>query len=194
MDFSVENTQVIRCNREKQLLWGLLSSLFAVACTLLAVSPLFLYGLNRFAVSAGCIGALYFGQKAIWQLWCWKKDSPLFEIDEYGISDQSSAWSVGFLPWEDIQSVEVASVLLEKYIRISVAEEKAYIQKQTLWKRGLIWIRCIMGYSPISVSIGAINGKCREVIHLCEYHLESSVLKNCAITGGKPEDTKGPHF
>lgn len=62
---------------------------------------------------------------------------PLLIIDEQGITDNSSALAIGFIPWKDIENVELRHMLNQTFISVEVKSHDAYLAKMTPFQRYL---------------------------------------------------------
>ena len=85
------------------------------------------------------VGVLFFGWGLIHFLgqliFFWR---PVLEIDPDGILDRASGVSVGFVPWEEIGSVEPYGVRGQRFVTIRVKNKRELIARQNPLKRLLI--------------------------------------------------------
>lgn len=85
------------------------------------------------------VGVLFFGWGLIHflgqLLFFWR---PVLEIGPDGILDRASGVSVGFVPWEEVGSVEPYRVRGQRFVTIRVENERELIARQNPLKRLLI--------------------------------------------------------
>ena len=68
----------------------------------------------------GLIGIIFFGYICIYYIKRGIEGTPLVIVNEEGITDNSSATSVGFIPWENIGNVYIKSTLGNKFIHLNL--------------------------------------------------------------------------
>lgn len=117
----------------------------------LSISPLLI-------TIAGYLGILFFGVIALFIVNKLFNTGPGFVIDDNGIVDNSSAFSVGFIPWEDVVDVSVIEVSGQKLINIKVSDPVDYIKRQPniLAKQTAATNQRMYG-TPINVSANSLQ-------------------------------------
>lgn len=124
--------------------------LIALAMTLLSAGCFFLdppkYGLlggaasllDRFAPagSADFVGksisvfaSLFFGTCFIFTLKGIGAKNPVLQADTKGITDNTSAMSLGFMPWEDIKEISLLKISGKEFIAFSLENEESCLRK-----------------------------------------------------------------
>jgi hypothetical protein len=106
----------------------------------------------------GYLAIVFFGVVALFIVSKLFDPMPGFVIDDNGIVDNSSAFSVGFIPWEDIVDVSVTEVSKQKIILIKVADPQDYISRQpnALGKQTARMNYRMYG-SPVSVTTNSLK-------------------------------------
>lgn len=98
-------------------------------------------------------------------------------LDEYGITDNSSASSIGLIEWKDIEGIETIQIASTKLLIIYTNQPEKYIQRA---KSGLIRTVMQTNYksygSPISISSTALNIKFRDLEALINKEFEKRKL------------------
>lgn len=75
----------------------------------------------------GVLGVLFFGATAAYTFVKFFDRKPGFIVDSRGISDNSNAASVGFIPWDDITRFKTADVAPTGYLLICVSDPEKYL-------------------------------------------------------------------
>lgn len=88
---------------------------------------------------------------------------PGLVIDEKGITDHSTANSVGFIDWKDVTEVHRKSITGQKYIIIKVKNPEAYIERVSgIEKRSLKANLQLCG-SPIAIPSTSLKCKFKQL-------------------------------
>jgi hypothetical protein len=83
-------------------------------------------------MTAGYASILFFGLCAVFILRKLPDNKPGLILDEGGLTDNSSAISVGKILWSDIENISVVEIHKQKIIKIYVKNPREYISKQTV--------------------------------------------------------------
>jgi hypothetical protein len=79
-------------------------------------------------------------------------------ISNNGITDNSNAASLGFIPWADVVAIRETAVINQKFITIDVNDPERYINSQSnLIKRKLMQVNYKQYGSLISISANALQ-------------------------------------
>src|SRR6478735_3332056 len=107
----------------------------------------------------GYLSIVFFGIGALFIVNKLFDTRPGFVIDANGIVDNSSMFSVGFIPWADITGLSIIHVNRQKLIMVKVEDVEGYIHRQpnALARRTASMSYRMYG-SPVSVS--AVTLKC----------------------------------
>jgi hypothetical protein len=82
-----------------------------------------------------------------------KKD--ILIVDEKGITDNSSAFAFGFIPWKDIDDIYIASVTGNQFIELVINNEEYYLQKFSGMKKQAIRINKKMGHQAVCITLNS---------------------------------------
>ncbi len=102
-----------------------------------------------------CIGVVFFGYGFVYLLKRMKQGKNILIVDENGITDNSSAISFGFIPWEDINDIKIVSMLNNDLIELSLNNEQEYIDKLPSLKRHMIAANKKLGYNAACITLNS---------------------------------------
>lgn len=111
--------------------------------------------LNFIIKIAALVGVIFFGYCTLFYIKRNQENTNLVVVDKNGITDNSTVMSVGFIPWEDIESIYINSMLNNKFILVKVKDEGKYINKMSLWKQKLMLANKKMGYEIIAITLNS---------------------------------------
>lgn len=96
-------------------------------------------------------------------------------IDKQGITDNSSALSVGLIAWSDIENISVMEMYRQKLIMIKVNKPEEYIARQAnSMKRKMMEMNYKTYHTPISITSNILQIKFDELLHKLTSDLEKS--------------------
>lgn len=171
-----ENKIVIPINKRGTLLYILGSMAFVMAGFLLILfreliaetMPMNSSASVFIIVLIGAASIIFFGICAV--LYCKRltKTEPILIVDEQGITDNSSALALGFVPWGDVKSIDIAEVnasfgVIEKFININVTDEEKYLSKATKIQRPIIQSNINSGHGVIAINLNSTGIKLEDV-------------------------------
>lgn len=158
MDSSSENRLAIPLSKGKGILILLGAAFFVIASFWLwsvadnqsRYSPELISG-------AAIVGTLFFGACGIYAAIKLFDTQPGLVLDESGIFDNSSAVSVGQIPWHDISDICELAVANQKFVSIIVIDPKKYIEKCGFVKRQIGALNFRHYGSPINISSNTLQ-------------------------------------
>jgi hypothetical protein len=147
-----------------KLTWLLLGSfLFFTIGTLLLANPAFLdlsaFGSPFLTRIIGLSAVVFFGIAGFFIFKKRMDKTPGLVLSEEGAYDNSSAVSVGFIPWSDVVEITETRVLNQLFINLVLKNPQEYIDKQTsLFKRKTLQVNynaygTVVGISANSLKI-----------------------------------------
>ncbi len=96
-------------------------------------------------------------------------------IDEKGITDNSSATSVGLIEWTDIIGIETLQVASTKFIMLKTKEPEKYIEKaKNKFVKNTMKVNYKWYGSPISISSNSLKIKFKDLEKLINKEFEKS--------------------
>ena len=107
--------------------------------------------------TAGSIAVLFFGACAIIGIKKMFDKKMGLVIDSEGITENTSAVSIGFIPWEDIQGIGEYNVMSNKMVLIYLHDNKKYISRYSSWKKTLVNKNINVCGTPISISANSLQ-------------------------------------
>jgi len=78
---------------------------------------------------------------------------PALVLDEYGITDNYTFWSVGLVKWEEIKSIKTKRYFFFfKVVRVNLHQPNVFIKRiPNLLKRGAVRWRMLFQQTPIQI-------------------------------------------
>lgn len=125
---------------------------------------LFLFSSDLFAILIGLLSIAFFGWGFIILIKRIFTSYSLLIVDEQGMTDHSSALALGFVPWEDIENVQLRHMLNQTFISVSVKDQEAYLAKMSTLQRNATKANLKMGYPLINITSNT-TGKNPKVIY-----------------------------
>jgi hypothetical protein len=122
---------------------------------------------------AADVGTPFFAACGIYLLFRLLSRSPALIIDERGLTDNASFTSAGFIPWSDIQAVQIMQVKRQPFLAIHVTDPEQYLQRlnilqQILMRANLAITGCVVNI-PQSMLPVRLNALLNEI----NRHLQS---------------------
>jgi len=103
---------------------------------------------------------------------------PLLLIGEDGITDRSTASSVGFIAWQEIQSIYVQKNFNQRFIGISIYDLNNFMKRISPIKRIIIKINLMLNYAPLSINLDTADMDFNEALALLQKRLEEYRSRN----------------
>lgn len=124
----------------------------------------------------GGLGCLFFGVCTLIQLVRVLKKKPLFIIKENGVDDTSTATSVGFIKYEQIQEIVIGKILGKECIGIYLLDIDGFLGALPSVKQKTIQRNLANKFPPILLRIDSIEGKTgREIYEQLKQIYESYI-------------------
>jgi hypothetical protein len=83
--------------------------------------------------------------------------SPGLIIDSGGLVDNSSAISMGRIPWSDITSFKVTVIGIQRFLSIRVRNSKEYLQRVSVLKRPFAVLNTKLYGTPIHITANTLK-------------------------------------
>lgn len=99
------------------------------------------------------IGIIFFGYAAIYFIKRVKAKKALFIVDDKGITDNSSAIALGFIPWQDIERIFIGSQQGNKFIELQIKDEDKYLKNLSVIKRKTIEANKKPGHQIVCITL-----------------------------------------
>jgi len=143
-----------------------LGSLFFIILTLQERDDPIYFIIN---LGIGAIGLLFFGGGSLFLFQKYKDHKPGLVIHETGIFDNSSFISLGFIAWEDMDTVTELTVRGQHFIRIKMKDAKKYTQKtKAPLKRMFLVLNSRFYGSPVQISANSLKTRHQAVFQLIQ--------------------------
>ena len=134
-------------------------------------SPAFVHGIGIAAFIMGTFGCIVAVRKLF-------DTTPGLVLDENGLTDNSSAFSAGFIPWNEIAGIEVRQVQRQRILYILLADPEAYIAKFSPLKQKLMRLNMRMAPSPVAVISNSLSVSFDELLDLATKYIEMNRIDN----------------
>lgn len=122
------------------------------------------------------LGAIFFGSALIYTIKSLVKPKPMMIINNDGIMDNSTATSIGFIPWSTIVSFKVEKHFGTKYIGVEVNNTEELLRTLPLLKKLNVKFNIRTNSAPLLINIGSSCAlECDEVLAILNEQFE---LKN----------------
>ncbi len=163
----MEKEVIIKQSQQKQFSLILLGIIMVfLSAFVFGTNDSYLFGLNFIPKIIGGIGIIFFGACLIFIIKGFISPQNILVIDQKGITDKSSAISIGFISWGDIESCYITTVFNQKFISIDVKNLEEKIKELPFYKRVMINLNRKMGYSPVSITLNSTKYKPEEVLEI----------------------------
>lgn len=104
-----------------------------------------------FLLLAGGFGALLFMPCTVYLFWRAIHPKAVMTIDDSGITDNSSAIAVGFIPWSQITAIQLTPHMSQVYFSIRVLNVESLLKSLSPKTRKLIRMNMSMGLPPVNI-------------------------------------------
>jgi hypothetical protein len=133
-----------------------------------AISPVF-QNISLIRV-LGIASVIFFGLCGLFILKKLMDKKAALTISAAGITDNSSAVSVGFIPWADVVAIRETAIINQSFVTIDVNDPELYISKQTSsFKKKLMQVNYKQYGALINVSANALE---------CNHHQLKAMLED----------------
>jgi len=105
----------------------------------------------------GIVAVLFFGAAGIYGLRKLFDKSVGLTIDDYGITDNSNASSVGLIDWADILDIKTEQVMSTRFLLIFVDNPDKYLERVNGFKRKLMKGNMKMYGTPLSITSNTLR-------------------------------------
>jgi len=175
----MQSSQIIEIPTDKRKLKLLLfaSLAFVLLGCLILLAPAFVRNASTvdliIVVSGGvlCIG--FFGFGSVFFLKKLGDPTPALVISEYGIVDNSSAISFGFVPWSDVKEISEVSSVGQRFVNVVLKDPRLFIDRLPGgWKKGLVKMNYRFFKTVISISPNALKYDFDQLKNLLKERLE----------------------
>jgi len=127
---------------------------------------------------SGIAGVLFFGVGIIFIGWKLFDNKPGLIIDEFGITNNTNATSMGLIEWNDITGIEKKQVMSTRFLLLHVNNPEKYIQraKNIISKRAIEMNFKTYG-TPISITSNSLKINFEELETLITREFKTKQVK-----------------
>lgn len=173
----MEGEMIIKQNLKKQLTLAILAIIMVLPSVFIIIADT--NGARKFINRiVGTFGFIFFGVCLIFLIKRLIKPKNILVINDKGIEDNSSAISLGFIPWDSIEEVYLSQVVTERFICININNIDERLNELSFVKRTLIKINLLFGYAPVSITLNSTKYKHEDVIKIIKSYWKDNQLRN----------------
>ena len=110
------------------------------------------------------IGLLFFGYAFIFFCKRIFNKNEMLIVNSKGITDNSSAISLGFIPWGEIESAYIGEVLNNRFIELKIKNEEKYLNNLSFFKKFFINSNKKMGHEIVCITLNTTDYSLDEVL------------------------------
>lgn len=176
----------IHKNTGKQLLYILMAVLFCFICAFALLIDVIDPYTSAFSKMAGdgftywlykllfLTGVLLFGYAAVFFIKQAVHPKPVLVVNEQGVTDHTSAISLGFIPWQDIKRVYLDRLMNNTFIELEIAQEEKYLSRLNALKRKTVAANKAMGHQIVCITLNATGTDPRDLAPIMQEMLEKA--------------------
>ena len=109
------------------------------------------------------VGIIFFAYIAFYLIRRVNKKDVILQADIKGITDNSSAISLGYIPWTDVKRVYLDQMLDNKFIELELYEADKYLSKISSLKRKTIEVNLKMGHQAVCITLNSTGRDPHEI-------------------------------
>jgi hypothetical protein len=130
-------------------------------------SPLLVHGIGLASIVFGGLGVIAIARKLV-------DSSPGLVLDERGLTDNSSAFSAGLIPWPDITGFEIRQIQKQRILYVLLKDPDKYISRFGPVKQALLKANQRIAASPVAITSSSLSIGFDELVALIDGHFEAS--------------------
>jgi hypothetical protein len=135
----------------------------AIAASI-GVSFVFVRSLGLAAVVVGVLGAFIIVRMLL-------DNAPGLVLDDRGVTDNSTIFPAGFVPWSNISSFEPARMGQVAIVYVVLRDPKQYIASRGAFMRALLSATSWLYTSPVAIRPSTLQVRFQELLPLMNSHL-----------------------
>jgi len=98
----------------------------------------FLGPYGGFGLLVGVPGLAFFSIGTLYGLGRALRPRPAVVLGRTGFTDHASAVGIGFVPWRDVKSIAVRSLMGQRSVVVTLRNPEVHLARQARWKRVLL--------------------------------------------------------
>lgn len=99
------------------------------------------------------VGALFCVYGAIYMMKRIKSGKAVLIVDQTGVTDNSSAAALGFIPWADIDRIYMDSMMNNQFIELVLKDEEKYLAKMSGYKKFTALSNKKLGHQIVCITL-----------------------------------------
>lgn len=129
---------------------------------LMILASILLYTQEEYTVIA-YIGIVLFPILLVISVVHFLRTREVLVINEQGFIDRTNDISIGFVSWNHVESIELTTILKQKFILVQVNHFDDVFKDTTPSKLRMIKSNIKKGFAPISITLASTNANIKEV-------------------------------
>jgi len=129
--------------------------------------PTLVYGIGAAAI-------VFFGLMGVLGLKKLFDRSPGIILNQDGLTDNSSGFSVGFIPWSDVSGIGQYETHKQKFISILLRDPEKYVNSGNFLRRKANQATLKMAGTPITISANSLKTSYEDLLSAFEEYFEKS--------------------
>ncbi len=113
---------------------------------------------------AGIAGVAFFGLCLLYAFWRLARPTPAVVIHTSGIFDNASGLSAGFLRWEEISRVRVASLKGQRFLAVDMKDVDALLSRQSGFKAKMMKMNVRLVGAAVNIPANTLPISLEELI------------------------------
>lgn len=163
---------IIKQNQGKQFGLIIMGIIMVASSIFILIVDSEFFGSILIAKFIGIIGFLFFGACLIFIIKRFINPKNILVIGEKGITDNSSAISIGFIPWEAIDEVFISTVILQKFIAVKINNIEKRLEDMPIAKKKVLKSNIALCGAAICINLNATKYKHKDVLEIIQRYMK----------------------
>jgi hypothetical protein len=138
---------------------------------------------RTFGLVLGLIGLVFFGPFTLVMLLRATRNRPALILDTDGFTDYGSLISAGYVPWQEVASIEERVFRRRVFVAIKVTDRVAFLARQSAWHRFLHRVNGPMAAGDILIPGNVLPMGCAALVKTMR-RLQRAAAQRSAHRGG----------
>jgi len=113
----------------------------------------------------GWLSIIFFGLGVIILIIRFFSFKPILIVNDFGITDNSTAIAAGFIPWSNVKSIDLIDVAGVAYISLDLYDKEGYLAKTSKFKQKVVEVNKELGFEVVLINLQTISEDPEEVFN-----------------------------